>query len=519
VNLLKQLRIGQRIALANGLGLALLVLVSVLAAFSLRGVEKSLHEVTDQRYQAVNLALSMAEVANRQAVHTRNALIFDSLDLRLRELEALKSDRAEGSKMYERLQALLTTAEERAALERMVKLRDVYRGSLDTFDQLLRGEKLDDARLLLMDRISSQQSDYMQSLAAFSQLQEGLMNASVRQADAAVDRSYLALGLGAALALVGGLAAGALVARSITGPLARAVGVAEAVAAGQLGQRIEADGRDETARLLGALRHMNDSLARVVSQVRLSSDSIATGSAQIAAGNADLSVRTESQASSLEETASSMEQLNATVKSSADTARQAAELSEGASAAATRGGEVVGQVVATMNEISESSRRISDIIGTIDGIAFQTNILALNAAVEAARAGEQGRGFAVVAGEVRSLAQRSAAAAREIKTLIQASVEKVENGARLVGAAGDSMGDIVAQVQRVNTLMSEISSATQQQTAGIGQVNLAVSQLDQSTQQNAALVEQSAAAAASLSQQAQSLVQAVGAFRLEAAAH
>ena len=253
---------------------------------------------------------------------------------------------------------------------------------------------------------------------------------------------------------------------------------------------------------------------RIVGEVRLSSDSIATGSSEIATGNADLSQRTEEQASNLEETAASMEELTSTVKNNADTAHKAAALAGEASRAAVQGGEVVAQVVSPMEEISAASRKITDIISVIDGIAFQTNILALNAAVEAARAGEQGRGFAVVASEVRSLAQRSADAAREIKTLIGASVEKVENGTQLVSEAGRSMEGIVAQVQRVSDLIGEISSATSEQTTGISQVGEAVTQLDQVTQQNAALVEQSAAAADSLRHQAAKLAEVVSVFRL-----
>jgi methyl-accepting chemotaxis protein len=302
--------------------------------------------------------------------------------------------------------------------------------------------------------------------------------------------------------------------RSITGGIGRAVEVAQTVAAGDLSSNILVDRRDEIGTMLGALKHMNESLVAIVGDVRNASESIATGSAQIAHGNADLSQRTEEQASNLQQTAASMEELTATVKHNADTARRASELAEGASQVAAQGGDVVGQVVATMDGITDSSRKITDIIGVIDGIAFQTNILALNAAVEAARAGEQGRGFAVVASEVRSLAQRSATAAKEIKVLIGESVGKVENGTRLVADAGRTMGDIVDQVRRVSVLIGEISSASDEQSRGIGQIDDAVTQLDQVTQQNAALVEESAAAAESLRVQADSLAKTVGTFRL-----
>jgi methyl-accepting chemotaxis protein len=309
------------------------------------------------------------------------------------------------------------------------------------------------------------------------------------------------------------LAAWALIG-SIIRPLSRAIQVAEAVAGGDLSQHIDVRSTDETGQLLAALKRMNDGLVGIVGQVRSSSESIATGSAQIANGNADLSQRTEEQASNLQQTAASMEQLTATVKNNADTARAANQLAASASGVAAQGGEVVGQVVATMDQITQASNRIADIIGVIDGIAFQTNILALNAAVEAARAGEQGRGFAVVAGEVRSLAQRSAQAAKEIKTLIGDSVGKVEAGSQLASDAGKTMDDIVSQVRRVTDLIGEITAASDEQSQGIGQIGDAVAQLDQVTQQNAALVEESAAAAESLKQQAAKMNEVVSAFRL-----
>jgi methyl-accepting chemotaxis protein len=301
---------------------------------------------------------------------------------------------------------------------------------------------------------------------------------------------------------------------SITKPIGYARSVAQAIADGDLTRPIRVEGRDEASDLLAALQSMQASLARVVREVHLSSQSIQVASTEVASGNQDLSHRTEQTAGSLQQTASSMEQLTGTVNQSADAARQANQLATSAAEVAQRGGVVVSQVVSTMDEINASSKKIADIIGVIDGIAFQTNILALNAAVEAARAGEQGRGFAVVAGEVRSLAQRSAEAAREIKALIGSSVEKVESGSRLVADAGSTMGEIVASVQRVTDIIGEISAAAAEQSSGIGQVNGAVTSLDQMTQQNAALVEQSAAAAESLKEQAARLGQVVQRFTL-----
>jgi methyl-accepting chemotaxis protein len=309
-----------------------------------------------------------------------------------------------------------------------------------------------------------------------------------------------------------------LLIRAIADGLSRAVEVAQTVAQGDLSSRIATDGHDEIAQLMCALKGMNDSLSAMVSQVRGGADCIATGSAQIATGNMDLSQRTELQASSLQETAASMEQLMGAVRSNAETAQRATHLVRQTTQAVTEGGGVVRDIVVTMEGITGSSRKIADIIGVIDGIAFQTNILALNAAVESARAGEQGRGFAVVASEVRSLAQRSATAAREIKVLIDDSVEKVELGARLVGRAGHAMDDIVGQVQQVNELIQHIGTASAAQSGGIAQISEAVQQLDDVTQQNAALVEQSAAAAGSLQRQSDALASAVARFRLAAVA-
>ena len=321
-------------------------------------------------------------------------------------------------------------------------------------------------------------------------------------------------GLGAAAVLLGVLFA-RYVTRSITAPLAYALTVARAVAAGDLSSKIVADGKDETGQLLQALREMNDNLAALVGQVRGGTGAIAVASSEIASGNADLSARTEAQASALEETASSMIEMTGTVRSNSDNARQADQLARSAAAVAQRGGTAMAQVIGTMDAINSSSKKIVDIIGVIDGIAFQTNILALNAAVEAARAGEQGRGFAVVATEVRNLAQRSSAAAREIKALIADSVSQVDQGARLVSQAGSTMDDVVASVGRVSAIVGEISTANHEQSEGIEQINAAIMQMDQTTQQNAALVEQAAAAAAAMHDQAGELETLVSQFKLD----
>ncbi len=318
------------------------------------------------------------------------------------------------------------------------------------------------------------------------------------------------------LAVTAALLAGWWITRSITRPLGQAVAAADRVAAGDLCTPIASGARDETGRLLAALQRMQQSLVETVQAVRGNAESVSVASTQIAQGNSDLSQRTEQQASALEQTSAAMEQLGSTVRHNAENARQAGELAVSASGIAVRGGAVVGEVVATMNGINDSTRQISEIIGVIDGIAFQTNILALNAAVEAARAGDQGRGFAVVAGEVRSLAQRSAEAAKQIRQLITDSVARVADGTAQVDRAGSTMQEIVASVQRVSELMAAISTASHEQSLGVDQIGQAVAQMDLTTQQNAALVEESAAAAASLQVQAGELVQAVAVFRLQA---
>ena len=380
------------------------------------------------------------------------------------------------------------------------------------FDALKAAEPGAEAQL--NDKLLPAAQRYVATMQELQRYQHSRVDEALQAAEKTAARQSTLIGSIAALALLAGVLVAWRITRSVTAPVTGAVQAARAVADGDLTQTMVVDRGDELGELQKALADMKTSLLNPVTQVRQASDSIGVASAEIASGNQDLSARTEQAASNLEETAASMEELTSTVRNSADAARQANQLAASASEVATRGGQVVSQVVTTMDEINHSSKKISDIIGTIDGIAFQTNILALNAAVEAARAGEQGRGFAVVAGEVRNLAQRSAEAAKEIKGLIGASVDKVEAGSRLVGEAGQTMSEIVGSIQRVSDIVGEITAAAGEQSDGIGQVNTAVNQLDQMTQQNAALVEQSAAAAQSLRDQATRLAQVVGTFRL-----
>ena len=373
-----------------------------------------------------------------------------------------------------------------------------------------------DARSLSSGDAGAAFTDMLKLIEADIELNRSGAEREVARAASTYDNAIVSTGLLIAVAVFAGIAIGWLITRSITTPIGRAVVIAETVARGDLTADIEVSGKDETSQLLAAIRHMNERLVDVVGRVRNSSDSIATGSAQIAAGNTDLSQRTEEQAASLEETAASMEQLTATVKQNAENALQGNSLAANASETAVRGGEVVNRVVQTMSEISSSSEQVAQIITVIEGIAFQTNILALNAAVEAARAGEQGRGFAVVAGEVRTLAQRSASAAKEIKDLISASVQRVHTGSQLVDEAGRTMGEVVQSVKRVTDLMGEISAASGEQHTGIEQVNQAVMQMDEVTQQNAALVEEASAAAQSMAAQSGTLRELVSVFRISA---
>ena len=517
MNSLRRFGIGSRLAGAFGCLLVLLCIVAGFGATETSRINDNVVDISSNWLASVQLLGEIKSLANDTR---RNALVH-----------VLEGDTAQKVKRQAVHDEIVTT--------KLPKVLAAYEKTISTSDEQKLYEAIktawaaylvEDAKLLALSNAG--ESGFVDA----RKLSAGLASARFIDATNAIDKdiemnaagsavavqsaadSYrMALtwdGIAVAISLTVGAVLAVVITRSITRPIQQAVDVADTVAKGDLTATIDVVGNDEPAKLLTALSRMNESLAGIVSQVRNSSDSISTGANEIATGNADLSQRTEEQAANLQQTAASMEQMTATVKNNADTARRATQLAGTASDVATQGGVVVEQVIGTMNAITTSSNKIADIIGVIDGIAFQTNILALNAAVEAARAGEQGRGFAVVASEVRYLAQRSASAAKEIKGLITDSVEKVQAGGQQVDEAGRTMAQIVEQVKRVSVMIGEISAVTDEQTQGLGQVGDAVTQLDQVTQQNAALVEESAAAADSLSQQAKNLVSAMSRFTL-----
>jgi len=514
---LANLKVGVRLGLGFGVVLVLLSVITIIAISRLATMDANMGIVIHNNYPKTVAANNVERNLNRVARFMRNILIMDKPEDLKKELDRIDESQNGITANLDKLEKSITSEKGKEIFKGVIDVRAKYLILQEHFIKLATDGKKNEARDLLLGELRPAQQAYFDELGKLLEYQGQLMEEAGKQAaeDYQAARNLMTLLAIAASLLGAGIAF--WVTRSITRPLQQAVAVASAVAQGDLTQRIEVKSTDETGQLLQALKDMNESLSNIVGDVRGSTDSITTAAKQIAAGNVDLSQRTEEQASSLEETASSMEELTSTVKQNAENAKQANQLAVTASGVAVKGGQVISEVVQTMASISDSSKKIVDIISVIEGIAFQTNILALNAAVEAARAGEQGRGFAVVAGEVRNLAQRSAAAAKEIKTLIGDSVDKVDTGAKLVDQAGSTMSEIVSSVKRVTDIMSEIAAASSEQSAGIEQVNQAVTQMDEVTQQNAALVEEAAAAAESLEEQTRNLLEAVSIFKLESA--
>ncbi|HEX8602072.1 MAG TPA: methyl-accepting chemotaxis protein [Pseudoduganella sp.] len=511
---LQNLKISTRLALGFGLLIALVMLLTVIGNGALRDLNHGTTEMAGEiwpRARAANFAID-----NVRGSYGRLAQLVSASDPQVsaKAQEKLAKDIGEFNEGIAELDKLLATPEEKALQATTREKRDSYVAALSQAVALVKEGRRDEANTLAYGPLYSALKGLADALRAQVDFQEKHFDAKAAAAQQTYTLTQRMLWGAAAMAVLLGSAAAWLITTSIVRPLTRAVEVARTVASGDLTSHIDVHGRDETSQLMQAMKEMNGELLNIVTAVRTGTGEIDTASREIANGNLELSARTEQQASALEETASSMEEITSTVQQNAANAQQANDLAAAASGVARDGGAVVSRVVATMGEIDASSRRIVDIISVIDGIAFQTNILALNAAVEAARAGEQGRGFAVVASEVRNLAQRSAAAAKEIKQLIDTSVEKVSLGSKLVNEAGATMNNVVHGVQRVADIIGEISGASREQEVGITQINQAITEMDAVTQQNAALVEEAAGAAGSLQDQTARLMQLISTFRV-----
>ncbi len=511
---LRNFKIGTRLGL--GFGAVLLILVAMVFSVSFLNLQNKASLMSGiERSNAKTLqAEAMKSAMLETGIAIRNIGLQSDVDLMKKEEAKVSLQRKHYDAARDQLQKMGSGAAEKEILDAISAL-DVQLGAAfkEAITQVLAFDS-EGAVSVIVSRVDPLNAQILMGLNKLVGLQQAAGHDLLAGSQAGDQRLMLILLAMGALALALGAACAVAITRSITVPLSGALVVAQKVAASELTSHVVVTGRDEISLLLQALKDMNENLAKTVGEVRSSSEEMIQVASEIASGNADLSARTESQASSLEQTASSMEELTGTVRQNADNARQANTLAASASLVALKGGGVVSQVVGSMGSIKESSRKIVDIIGVIDSIAFQTNILALNAAVEAARAGEQGRGFAVVAAEVRNLAQRSAGAAKEIKALIDDSVGQVDLGSKLVDQAGQTMGLIVTSIKQVADIMSEITAATQEQSHGIEEINQAIAQMDEMTQKNAALVEEAAAAADSMQQQSRKLAVAVSIFTL-----
>ncbi|HSN20592.1 MAG TPA: methyl-accepting chemotaxis protein [Usitatibacter sp.] len=516
--ILRNLSIGTRLALGFGAILAVLLVVSVGGTSLATKSRRDLAEVTANAVAKERLASDMQELVLRRSSVMRNVGLLQDFAQMQEQQKIANVLTRKFADARQGLAKLELSPAERTIVDGLDKSDKAIQDPFNKAMELQSAFRNEEAVGLLVNEVDPAVNRMLAELDHLTDIQKKSNQEATDAALAMGDRLAMTTYVVEAVVLVIALLLAWALTRSITTPLREAVNIARRVAAGDLTSQIVPKGRDEAAELLVALRDMNDGLARMVLQIRSGSESIAVGANQVAAGNQQLSSRTEEHASSLEETASTLEEFTTTVRQNAEHAKQASSLAGTASATAEKGGEVVSKVVTTMQEVSTSSKRISDIIGVIDGISFQTNILALNAAVEAARAGEQGRGFAVVASEVRNLAQRSAASAKEIRGLIEDSVGRVENGARLVEQAGKTMDELVDSVKRVAQIMTEIAAASHEQSSGIEQINRAITQMDNVVQMNASLVEEATAAATSMANQATGLARSVAQFRLEESA-
>ncbi|WP_081768839.1 methyl-accepting chemotaxis protein [Herbaspirillum sp. RV1423] len=512
---MKNMRIGSRLGLGFALVLSLLVLMTIIGVWRLQDIGGRTANMISQDLLKERLASEWAANIDANGVRTVALIKSNNPDHQKYFKDQVAGTVDRTSAIQKQLDELVRSDEGRKIFNALLAQRKVYNDLRNKVFKMKESGDEAGALAALDSELIPAMKEYTVRVNAVASHQRDVINLGAATVDAQYRSGRTILIAVGVIALLVGIIASWRLSDGITRPLQRAVQATAAVAAGDLSKPVVVDRKDEVGQLLQGLHDMTQNLLKTVREVRTGADTIATASSEIATGNLDLSSRTEQQAGSLEETASAIEQLTSTVRQNADNAREANQLALSASDVAVQGGAVVGKVVDTMGAINESSRRIVDIISVIDGIAFQTNILALNAAVEAARAGEQGRGFAVVASEVRNLAQRSASAAKEIKTLIGDSVDKVDSGTRLVEQAGKTMTEVVSSVKRVSDIVAEISAATQEQSTGIGEVNRAITQMDQVTQQNAALVEQAAAAAGSLQEQAARLAQVVSVFRLD----
>jgi len=512
------MKVGTRLGLGFGLVLVLLLLVAVLGLFNMSTIHAKLERIVNENAVKTQLVNTMSESVHIVARVTRSVVLLHEEPAIRAEMEKVTKARAEYNTAVQALAKMPATGKGVEIRDRIAAQAKVTRPLNDKLFELALVNQDAEATELLMKQAGPSTQLWQDEMRQYAALQQSTNEADAAEASAAYQRARTLMLALSGLAIVVGAVAAVMIARSLLRQLGGepdyAAEIAGRIASGDLTVVVDTASTDNKS-MLHAMKMMRDALARIVAEVRTGTETIASASTEIASGNQDLSARTEQQASSLEETASSMEELTSAVRANNDNARQANQLAQSASAVAQQGGSVVAQVVDTMGAINDSSRKIVDIISVIDGIAFQTNILALNAAVEAARAGEQGRGFAVVASEVRTLAQRSASAAKEIKELIGDSVEKVEIGSKLVEQAGQTMDEVVASVQRVTAIMADISTAGDEQSAGIEQINQAVSEMDTVTQQNAALVEEAAAAAEAMQDQAANLERVVSVFRLD----